>query len=338
MPTTLKDIAAAAGVSIGTVERALKNRDRINPQVAERIRQIAKEMDYQPNKIASGLVKRSRKYKIAVIFHITGSEFWNEVLKGIHKAEKEIKDYGMSVQMYFGNDFDPQVQLTLIDQALQDGANAIVIIPINSPVIAKRIRQLNKENFPVVFLNTYLNRISCLSSIHCDYYRSGRIGGMLADRLSGGTGHVMAFLPSSVMLGNNYRKDGIADYFKDAPSKKKKKKIVELKNMPENDMETMIRELREHNQVGYIIYCGDTNVALSAIKKVNRPFTSIFYDLSSDAKKALLDGRIDAAIVQSQKEQGYRSIDVLSQYLTSGIEPKKEILMDCQILFKECID
>ena len=44
MPTTLKDIAAAAGVSIGTVERALKNRDRINPQVAERIRQIAKEM------------------------------------------------------------------------------------------------------------------------------------------------------------------------------------------------------------------------------------------------------------------------------------------------------
>ena len=29
MPTTLKDIAAAAGVSIGTVERALKNRDRI---------------------------------------------------------------------------------------------------------------------------------------------------------------------------------------------------------------------------------------------------------------------------------------------------------------------
>ena len=74
------------------------------------------------------------------------------------------------------------------------------------------------------------------------------------------------------------------------------------------------------------------------MKNVNRPFTSIFYDLSSDAKKALLDGRIDAAIVQSQKEQGYRSIDVLSQYLTSGIEPKKEILMDCQILFKECID
>ena len=55
----------------------------------------------------------------------------------------------------------------------------------------------------------------------------------------------MAFLPSSVMLGNNYRKDGIADYFKDTSSNLVLEKIVELKNMPENDMETMIRELRE---------------------------------------------------------------------------------------------
>ena len=34
--TTLKDIAAAAGVSIGTVDRALKDRGRVNPQVAQK--------------------------------------------------------------------------------------------------------------------------------------------------------------------------------------------------------------------------------------------------------------------------------------------------------------
>lgn len=36
--TTLKDIAAAAGVSIGTVDRALKDRGRVNPQVAQHIK------------------------------------------------------------------------------------------------------------------------------------------------------------------------------------------------------------------------------------------------------------------------------------------------------------
>ena len=41
--TTLKDIAAAAGVSIGTVDRALKDRGRVNPQVAQHIKDLAKE-------------------------------------------------------------------------------------------------------------------------------------------------------------------------------------------------------------------------------------------------------------------------------------------------------
>ena len=42
MGTTLKDIAAMAGVSAGTVDRALHNRGRVNPEVAERIKKIAK--------------------------------------------------------------------------------------------------------------------------------------------------------------------------------------------------------------------------------------------------------------------------------------------------------
>ena len=45
MPVTLQQIAEAAGVSRGTVDRALKNRGRVNAEVAERIRKIAKKWD-----------------------------------------------------------------------------------------------------------------------------------------------------------------------------------------------------------------------------------------------------------------------------------------------------
>ena len=38
MAVTIQQIAEAAGVSRGTVDRALNNRGRINPQVAEEIR------------------------------------------------------------------------------------------------------------------------------------------------------------------------------------------------------------------------------------------------------------------------------------------------------------
>ena len=44
MAVTIKQIAEAAGVSRGTVDRALNNRSGINPEVAKRVREIAAEL------------------------------------------------------------------------------------------------------------------------------------------------------------------------------------------------------------------------------------------------------------------------------------------------------
>ena len=323
--TTLKDIAAAAGVSIGTVDRALKDRGRVNPQVAQHIKDLAKEMDYHPNKIASGLVNRSRNYKIAVILHITGNDFFNEVLKGVKKAEKEIRDYGMSVDIY-------------IEKAIENGANAIIIVPINDPCISKKIRQLNKDNIPVVFLTAYLNRIAPLSSIHCDYYRSGRIGARLLQLISGGNGHVMAFFTSSAMFGNNSRKQGFESYFTEASTTLSLTGVIELTNNPVKNLSLVREELTIHPEVDHIIFNGDSSIALSVLTELDRPVKAVFYDFSAETKAALKSGLIDAAILQAPKDQGYQSVNVLFQYFSSKKIPQKEILMESQILLKECID
>ena len=55
MAVTLQQIAEKAGVSRGTVDRALNNRGRIRPEVAEKIRKIAQEMGYRPNRAGKAL-------------------------------------------------------------------------------------------------------------------------------------------------------------------------------------------------------------------------------------------------------------------------------------------
>ena len=47
MAVTMQQIADLAGVSRGTVDRALNDRGRIRPEVAEKIKMIAKELGYQ---------------------------------------------------------------------------------------------------------------------------------------------------------------------------------------------------------------------------------------------------------------------------------------------------
>ena len=46
MAVTIQQIAEKAGVSRGTVDRALNNRGRINPEVAEMVKKTAEEMGY----------------------------------------------------------------------------------------------------------------------------------------------------------------------------------------------------------------------------------------------------------------------------------------------------
>ena len=67
MGVTIRQIAEAAVVSRGTVDRALNNRGRIKPEVAEHIRQIAEEMGYKPNQLGRALSMSKNNIKIGVI-------------------------------------------------------------------------------------------------------------------------------------------------------------------------------------------------------------------------------------------------------------------------------
>jgi LacI family transcriptional regulator len=61
MSVTIKDIAAAAGVSHSTVSKALNNAPTVNEQTRQRILELAKRMDYIPNLAARNLAnKRNR--------------------------------------------------------------------------------------------------------------------------------------------------------------------------------------------------------------------------------------------------------------------------------------
>lgn len=60
MPTNIHDVARLAGVSIGTVSKALNNYPGVKPSTREKIIAIAKQYDFHPNPLARGLItKRS---------------------------------------------------------------------------------------------------------------------------------------------------------------------------------------------------------------------------------------------------------------------------------------
>ena len=55
---SIRDVAAAAGVSYQTVSRVLNEPALVRPSTAERVQRVIKELGYRPSKAARSLVRR----------------------------------------------------------------------------------------------------------------------------------------------------------------------------------------------------------------------------------------------------------------------------------------
>ena len=64
MSVTIQQIAEAAGVSRGTVDRALNHRGRISPEVESRIQEIAEQLG---DKLLARKRCEYRKWKIGIV-------------------------------------------------------------------------------------------------------------------------------------------------------------------------------------------------------------------------------------------------------------------------------
>lgn len=61
MPATIQDVARAAGVSVGTVSRAMNNYTDVSAKTRERILQAAQRLGYSPNVRARNLSSKHLK-------------------------------------------------------------------------------------------------------------------------------------------------------------------------------------------------------------------------------------------------------------------------------------
>lgn len=79
----LQDIANATGYTVNTVSRALKNKSDISRATCERIQQVALDMGYVQNSIASSLRSGSTR-TLAVIVSALSNPFYATMIDAIH--------------------------------------------------------------------------------------------------------------------------------------------------------------------------------------------------------------------------------------------------------------
>lgn len=327
MAVTIQQIAEAAGVSRGTVDRALNNRGRINPEVAKQIRQIAEEMGYVPKNRKRSAASKG-KIRIGVVTQLARSSFMLEVNRGIRQAAEELKEKGIELLVREGLSVDEEEQLSAIDTLVKTGIQGLAVMPVDCESIRMKLNWLIEEKgIPVVTFNSDIVGTKRSCYVGMDNRKSGRTAAGLLGMLTGGAGKVLVITGFFSNHVNNERVDGFVEELKNAYPD------LELAGVQGSfdDSEEVDKIIRNTllNMPGingiFVASGGQEGIARAyeELKLERRPFT-VIYDLTPNNRKALEEDVADFLIDQEAYVQGYQPPLVLADILLKDKKVEEE--------------
>lgn len=162
----LKDIAKKAGVSITTVSLVLNGKEkngRIGAVVADKIKCIAKEMNYSPNNIARGL-RVGRTNTISLIVADISNSFFASLAFYI---QEQAEIYGYTVIITNTNESTSQIS-RIICAMKSSQVDGFIIVPTEES--ETNIEYLQKSGTPFVLLDRYFPNIPSSHVIVNNYH------------------------------------------------------------------------------------------------------------------------------------------------------------------------
>lgn len=322
---TIETIAKAAGVSVGTVDRALNGRGRIKEDTKRNVLRIAQELGYRPNKIASAL-GRQRHFKVAVITPRNPYFFYKYIRGGIVDAENEFADYGLLIDNVLCESLqigEQEKVLRGFDYTRYDG----VAINAGGDALAPWINRIVDAGVPVVTFNSDARNSKRLLFVGENSYKSGQMSGDVMGRFLGGKGKVGVFTsffhPGAAMD----RRKGFCDVLeKHYPGI-----TVASSQVYQDDYDIALQVIeqafRDHPDMDGVfsnsaigsLACGD----FLAQHPMERKPVVIGYDVTEQVEKYLQQGICDMIIDQEPRRQSYLAVTLLFKHLSQHWVPQR---------------
>lgn len=164
-PSTLKELAQILNLAPSTVSRALKGHPDISKATQERVKALAKIMQYRPNAMARGL--RHRHFNlIAVIIPDVNDYFYSTILKGITGFAY---DSGYRVMIFdSGERYEKEVDICASLQ--KSGIDGLLVSPAKTTSDSRHLEELMAEAIPLVFFGRMMGNVNADRVMEDDYY------------------------------------------------------------------------------------------------------------------------------------------------------------------------
>ncbi|MES1225912.1 MAG: substrate-binding domain-containing protein [Bacteroidota bacterium] len=329
---SLKDIAAAVGVSTALVSYVLNNKKegRINKAVAEKIRATALKMNYRTNQIARSL-KTNKTNTIGLIL----ADISNPFSAALARVIEDAADKHSYTVIFGSSDENPEKYKKILDALLNRQVDGLILSP---PEHAEpQIEELKKQQIPFILIDRYFPDVET-NYVALDNYKA-------------------AFEATQHLVDRGYKKIGMINYASSLfhlaertrgylaaltknkiPFKSDYLQQVNANNLKE-ETEKATQNLADRKDGTDALLFGSNVIAMHAVKYINRKKLSVPQDVAlvcfDEADAFDLFYAPLTFIKQPVKTMGQLSVEMLLENIDYNNVKIKQVSLEGELIIRQ---
>jgi len=326
---TIKDIAKRLNLSASTVSRALRDLPDVKPETMKAVKALAKELNYLPNPIAQGLVKK-RSYNIGVIIPDFMIHFYAEALSGIYKVANEA---GYNVMVCQTNETYKN-ELKSLRTLVSNRVDGLIIAISKETDHFDHLNSLNLKKTPLVVFNRVSNEIAASKVVFDDLKSGYKATRHLIDCGCKHIAHIAG--PANLQLSED-RKEGYKNALEKYGLNYDEELIVPCDFSLENGKEAMEKILQTGKKIdGVFTVCDAAAYGAMAVLK------SSGYKIPEDVSVIGFTNEPFAKLIEPSlstiSQPSYEIGETATHLLLKHIENREEFIPEVRVLETELIE
>lgn len=272
--------------------------------------------------------------KIFVILKNYHGEYWENVIEGITDASEKT-----DAAIYLGgidNETDISGQISLLDQAMEEDADGILLAPANSTSLVDPCHAVREQQIPLVLIDSSINSDDYDRCYMTDNMGAGELaaqemltllrdaGNSSADPLA--VGILLSSDTSQAMVN---RVSGFLDYWSNyAPQQWDIAEDIYLNGGDIQKAQSDVsRLLDKHEQLKGLYGCNNTStigIVHTLQEKERTDVAMVGFDLAEDTRRFIQDPDYHgASLLQKQDQMGYLGILALDALIKGEVSDQK---------------
>ncbi len=281
--------------------------------------------------------QNQNQYSIAVIPKGTTHLFWKSIHAGAIKAEQELKDSGVDIEIIWKGPLkedDRESQIRVIEDFITRGVSGIVLAPLDDTALRMPVKDAVNNGIAVVIIDSGLKGEDYVSFVSTDNYVGGRKAGRHLAEILGGSGKVVMLRYQEGSASTMNRERGFLDVLKE--------KYPDIEVVSSNQYggpttesaymasENLLAPLRKADGTLTIdgIFCPNISTSFGMLRALQGSNLAgkvkyVGFDSSPRLVQGLKDGQIHGLVLQDPINMGYLGVKNMLAHLKGEKVPKR---------------